>query len=55
MWNDCRNCEYVWMEMPVGQLVHKYTHTRFCVYHKIGWFKKIMLKICFGLKYEKIK
>lgn len=42
-------------EMPkaIGYLSHKPTHNQIAIYHHIGWFKRIMIKVCFGLVYEK--
>lgn len=37
----------------IGYLTHKATCSRIAVYHHIGWFKRIMIKVCFGLEYEK--
>ena len=39
---------------PIGQLVHEPTMTRLSVYKPISRFKALMLKWCFGLKYEEI-
>lgn len=39
---------------PIGQLVHEPTMTRLSVYKPISRFKRLMLKVCFGLKFEKI-
>lgn len=41
--------------IPCGYLEHKPTRTNIAVFHKIGWFKKYMLNICFGLKYKSNK
>ena len=40
---------------PIGYLNHKTTHSRFPVYHKISWFKKLMFNWFFGLKYDEEK
>lgn len=40
---------------PIGYIVHKPTESAFGVYHPIGWFKKMMLRLCFGLEYRKVK
>ena len=37
-----------------GFLIHEETKTKIAVYKPIGWFKRAMIKWCFGLKYEKI-
>ena len=39
---------------PIGQLVHEPTHVEIAVYKPISRFKRIMLKWCFGLKFEKV-
>lgn len=39
---------------PIGQLVHEPTMSRISVYKPISRFKRLMLKVCFGLKYKKI-
>lgn len=39
---------------PIGQLVHEQTMSRISVYKPISRFKRIMLRWCFGLKFEKI-
>ena len=39
---------------PIGQLIHEPTMTTINVYKPISRFKRIMLRWCFGLKYEKI-
>ena len=36
----------------VGYLHHKPTHTNIAVYQHIGWFQRLMIRWCFGLKYE---
>lgn len=38
---------------PIGRLVHEPTMTRLSVYKPISRFKALMLKWCFGIKYEK--
>jgi hypothetical protein len=42
-------------EKPKGALIHSPSHTKIFVYENIGWFKRLMLKWCFGLKYESFK
>jgi hypothetical protein len=37
--------------IPIGYLRHDPTKSSFAVYKKIGWFKKLMIDWCFGLKY----
>lgn len=39
---------------PIGNLVHEPTMTSIKVYKPISRFKRIMLRWCFGLKFEKI-
>lgn len=39
---------------PIGQLEHEPTHSVISVYHKINWFRRIMLKLCFDLDYRKL-
>lgn len=39
---------------PIGQLIHEPTMSGMSVYKPISRFKRIMLRWCFGLKYEKI-
>lgn len=38
----------------IGQLVHEPTMTAIAVYKPISRFHALMLKMCFGLKYEKV-
>lgn len=40
---------------PVGYLYHKNTHTTIPVYKNINWFKSLLIKWCFDLKYNKLK
>lgn len=42
------------MSKPIGQLIHEPTRHIIAVYKPISRFKRIMLKWCFGLKFEKI-
>lgn len=39
---------------PIGQLIHEPTMTTVKVYKPISRFKWLMLRLCFGLRYEKI-
>lgn len=41
-------------EKPIGYLLHEPTKTHIPVYKPISRFKALMIKWCFGLKYEKI-
>lgn len=36
---------------PIGYLELEETMTRIPVFKRIGWFRHLMLKLCFGLKY----
>ena len=38
----------------IGQLVHEPTMSRISVYKPISRFKRLMLRWCFGLKFENI-
>lgn len=38
----------------VSYLVHEPTKSNISVYKKIGFFQRIMIRVCFGLKYKKI-
>lgn len=38
---------------PIDYLEHEPTKAQISVYSKIGWFKRLMLKWCFGLRYVK--
>jgi hypothetical protein len=39
-------------QKPIGWLEHEPTNSRFAIFQSIGWFKKLMLKWCFGLEYR---
>ena len=54
MENDDFTRRIYWQEKPIAHLVHEQTKICLSVYSKIGWFKRLMLRLCFGLKYEKI-
>ena len=43
------------IEEPIGYLVHEPTHTHIADFTKIGWFKRTMIKWCFGLEYINVK
>lgn len=43
------------VDHPIGWLEHKPTDTRIGVYKPIGWFKRLMLRWCFGFEYIKYK
>lgn len=40
-------------EKPIGYLLHEPTKTHIPVYKPISRFKALMIKWCFGLKYER--
>lgn len=44
------------IEQPrvVARLVHESTKSVFLVYKPINWFQRLMIKWCFGFKYEKV-
>ena len=37
-----------------GALYHPYTQVSWSVYKPMGWFKRMILKWCFGLEYKKL-
>lgn len=37
---------------PIGQLKCDYAQASIAVFEPIGWFKRLMLRWCFGLRYE---
>ena len=39
---------------PIGYLYADYAQKAIAVFEPIGWFKRLMLRWCFGLKYEPI-
>lgn len=41
-------------DSPIGELIHRPTHSSIAVYHKINWFRRIMLKLYFDLDYRKL-
>lgn len=45
---------HILMPQPIGKLTHEPTGYSLAVYKPISRFKALMLKWCFGLKYEKI-
>lgn len=49
-----RNGATIKVPMPIGYLHHEPTGGRFAIYKPISRFKALMLKCCFGLKFEKI-
>lgn len=38
---------------PIGYLEHEESMTRIPVFKRIGWFRRRMLRWCFGVKYIK--
>lgn len=36
-----------------GHLIHEATKTKIAVYKPISWFKRFMIKWCFGFEYKK--
>lgn len=42
---------FYYKQKPIGWLEHKPTNTRLEIFQPIGWFKKLMLKWCFGFEY----
>lgn len=42
------------MPTPIGRFIHEPTHHSLAVYKPISRFKRLMLRWCFGLKFEKI-
>ena len=42
------------LDEPIGYLEQKSMKLSIAVYKPIGWFKRLMLKWCFGLKYNRI-
>lgn len=39
----------------IGYLEHKPSKLSIAVYEPIGWFKRMMLRLCFGFEYHKLK
>lgn len=46
--------QYGKIEFPkaIGYLVHEATMSQISVYHKINWFRRLCIRVCFGLKYK---
>lgn len=42
------------LPQPIGYLYADYAQKAIAVFEPIGWFKRLMLRWCFGLKYEPI-
>lgn len=52
---DNKDCGYrISAPKYVAQLRHEPTRTNIYIYESIGWFKRLMLNWCFGLKYRKL-
>ena len=49
-WDSCR----IAVPKIYGYLEHEPTKSSLSCYKPIGWFKRLMLNWCFGLKYKKI-
>lgn len=49
----CMDSAKIAVPTVYGHLEHEPTKVRFSVYSKIGWFKRLMLRWCFGLRYVK--
>lgn len=45
---------HILMPQPIGRLEHEPTGYSLAVYKPISRFKRLMLRWCFGLKFEKI-
>lgn len=45
---------HILMPQPIGRLEHEPTGYSLAVYKPIPRFKRLMLRWCFGLKFEKI-
>ena len=41
-------------DKPVAYLEHEPAKTNISVYKHICWFQRVMIRICFGLKYKKV-
>lgn len=48
------DCHFVDPIKPIGYLKHEPTGYSLAVYKPISRFKRLMLRWCFGLKFEKI-
>ena len=49
-----RNVATIKVTVPIGYLRHEPTGYSLAVYKPISRFKRLMLRWCFGLKFEKI-
>ena len=50
----CKLAKEKWFDEPIAYLCHKPTHSKIAVFHKINFWQRWWIKICFGLKYEKL-
>lgn len=41
-------------DKPVAYLEHEPTKSNIAVFKKIGFLQRVMIRVCFGLKYKKI-
>lgn len=48
------NCYVKQPVKVIGHIVHEPTRSSIPVYDKIGLFRRLMIKVCFELKYKKI-
>nr|DAP86565.1 MAG TPA: hypothetical protein [Caudoviricetes sp.] len=46
--------EYIEQPKAIAKLVHKSTQSIIPVYKPLNWFQRLMIRWCFGLKYERI-
>jgi hypothetical protein len=47
------NIEKIKYEEPIGYLIHDPSKIKIDIYSDINWFRKLMLYLFFGLKYQK--
>ena len=40
------------IDKPIGYFYHKPTKVNIAVYKPINWFRRMMIKMCFGLEYK---
>lgn len=49
---EYKNGRYtIYVPKPTSYLYHEPTRLQFDVHSRIGWFRRLMLRWCFGLKY----
>jgi len=51
--SDMDGCTVQTPPKPIGYLEHEESMTRIAVFKRIGWFRRRMLRWCFGVKYIK--